>query len=71
MVGLSRSGLAGQVMDENSRRESHDATGVMRHAMVASSLESAAKAEELGLAGEKNHPLVQSFKRSGFDCHLS
>ncbi len=42
-----------RIMDENSRRaEPLDAGQVMRHAMVTSALESAAKAEELGLPGD-------------------
>ncbi len=46
--------LLARIMDENSRRpQPLDATEMMRHAMVASALESAAKAEEVGLAGEK------------------
>jgi (E)-4-hydroxy-3-methylbut-2-enyl-diphosphate synthase len=46
--------LLARIMDENSlRAEPLDATEVMRHAMVTSALESAAKAEELGLAGDK------------------
>ena len=43
-----------RIMDENSGRpQPLDASGIMRHAMVRSALESAAKAEEIGLAGEK------------------
>ncbi len=46
--------LLARVMDENSRLpQPRDATEIMRHAMVTSALESAAKAEEVGLAGEK------------------
>ncbi|HLO63022.1 MAG TPA: flavodoxin-dependent (E)-4-hydroxy-3-methylbut-2-enyl-diphosphate synthase [Azonexus sp.] len=46
--------LLARIMDENSKRsEPLDATEMMRHAMVTSALESAAKAEEVGLAGEK------------------
>ena len=46
--------LLARIMDENSRRpQPLDATEMMRHAMVTSALESAAKAEEVGLAGEK------------------
>ncbi|NJD25748.1 MAG: flavodoxin-dependent (E)-4-hydroxy-3-methylbut-2-enyl-diphosphate synthase [Betaproteobacteria bacterium] len=46
--------LLARIMDENSRRpQPLDATEIMRHAMVTSALESAAKAEEVGLAGEK------------------
>ncbi len=46
--------LLARVMDENSRRaQPKDATEIMREAMVTSALESAAKAEEVGLAGDK------------------
>lgn len=46
--------LLARIMDENSRRpQPLDASEIMRHAMVTSALESAAKAEEVGLAGEK------------------
>ena len=46
--------LLARIMDENSRRpQPLDASAIMRHAMVTSALESAAKAEEVGLAGEK------------------
>ena len=46
--------LLARIMDENSRRpQPLDATETMRDAMVTSALESAAKAEEVGLAGEK------------------
>ena len=46
--------LLARIMDENSRApQPLDATEMMRHAMVTSALESAAKAEEVGLAGDK------------------
>ncbi len=46
--------LAVRMMDENARRpEPEDAEVVMRRAMVASALESARKAEELGLGGDR------------------
>lgn len=46
--------LLARIMDENSRlAQPLDAAEMMRHAMVTSALESAAKAEEVGLAGEK------------------
>lgn len=46
--------LLARIMDENSRLpQPLDATEMMRHAMVTSALESAAKAEEVGLAGDK------------------
>ena len=55
--------LLARVMDENSRRpEPMDAVEVMREAMVASALESAAKAEELGLPGDH---IILSCKVSG------
>jgi (E)-4-hydroxy-3-methylbut-2-enyl-diphosphate synthase len=45
--------LLARLMDENGKRAApKDATGLMREAMVASALESAAKAEELGLPGD-------------------
>ncbi|MCK6390819.1 MAG: flavodoxin-dependent (E)-4-hydroxy-3-methylbut-2-enyl-diphosphate synthase [Azonexus sp.] len=46
--------LLARIMDENSRlAQPLDATEMMRHAMVTSALESAAKAEEVGLSGDK------------------
>jgi (E)-4-hydroxy-3-methylbut-2-enyl-diphosphate synthase len=55
--------LLARVMDENQRRaEPLDAIGIMREAMVASALESAAKAEELGLGRDM---IVLSCKVSG------
>jgi len=55
--------LLARVMDENARRaEPRDATAIMREAMVASALESATRAEELGLPGDH---IVLSCKVSG------
>ena len=55
--------LLARIMDENAKRaEPKDATEIMREAMVASALESAARAEELGLAGDR---IVLSCKVSG------
>ncbi len=55
--------LLARIMDENARRtEPLDAVGVMREAMVTSALESAAKAEELGLPGDR---IILSCKVSG------
>jgi (E)-4-hydroxy-3-methylbut-2-enyl-diphosphate synthase len=55
--------LLARVMDENAKRaQPKDATALMREAMVASALESAAKAEEYGLAGDA---IVLSCKVSG------
>lgn len=55
--------LLARVMDENARSATPlDAVGVMREAMVASALESAVKAEEYGLPGDR---IVLSCKVSG------
>ncbi|MBL8487611.1 MAG: flavodoxin-dependent (E)-4-hydroxy-3-methylbut-2-enyl-diphosphate synthase [Rhodocyclaceae bacterium] len=55
--------LLARVMDDNARRpEPKDATGVMREAMVASALESAGRAVELGLPADR---IVLSCKVSG------
>ncbi|MDP2811794.1 MAG: flavodoxin-dependent (E)-4-hydroxy-3-methylbut-2-enyl-diphosphate synthase [Rhodocyclaceae bacterium] len=55
--------LLARVMDENAKRaQPKDATGIMREAMAASALESAAKAEELGLPGDA---IILSCKVSG------
>ncbi len=55
--------LLARIMDENARSSQPlDATGVMREAMVASALESAAKAEEFGLP--RDH-IILSCKVSG------
>jgi (E)-4-hydroxy-3-methylbut-2-enyl-diphosphate synthase len=55
--------LLARIMDENARRpEPKDAIEIMREAMVTSALESAAQAEQLGLAGDR---IVLSCKVSG------
>ena len=55
--------LLARIMDENAGRPvPKDATEIMREAMVTSALESAARAEELGLAGDR---IVLSCKVSG------
>jgi (E)-4-hydroxy-3-methylbut-2-enyl-diphosphate synthase len=55
--------LLARIMDENARRaQPWHAVDVMREAMVASALESAAKAEEFGLPGDH---IVLSCKVSG------
>ena len=55
--------LLARIMDENARRpDPKDATEIMREAMVTSALESAAQAEQLGLAGDR---IVLSCKVSG------
>jgi (E)-4-hydroxy-3-methylbut-2-enyl-diphosphate synthase len=55
--------LLARIMDENARRaQPRDAIEVMREAMVASALESAQRAEELGLPGDA---IVLSCKVSG------
>ena len=55
--------LLARIMDGNARRSRPlGAVGVMREAMVASALESAARAEDIGLPGER---IVLSCKVSG------
>jgi len=55
--------LLARIMDENAQRpQPKDATEIMREAMVTSALESAVRAEELGLAGDR---IVLSCKVSG------
>jgi len=55
--------LLARLMDENARRpEPRDADAVMREALVASALESAARAEALGLPGDR---IILSCKVSG------
>ncbi len=55
--------LLARMMDENARRERPlEVDEVMRHAVIASALESAARAEELGLPGDR---IILSCKLSG------
>jgi (E)-4-hydroxy-3-methylbut-2-enyl-diphosphate synthase len=55
--------LLARMMDENANsREPRDAADVMREALIVSALESAAKAEEIGLPGDR---IVLSCKVSG------
>ena len=55
--------LLARIMDENAKRaQPRDLTAIMREAMVTSALESAAKAEELGLPGDH---IILSCKVSG------
>ncbi|MEO8409753.1 MAG: flavodoxin-dependent (E)-4-hydroxy-3-methylbut-2-enyl-diphosphate synthase [Propionivibrio sp.] len=55
--------LLARIMDDNARcAEPRDAVAVMREAMVTSALESAARAEELGLPGDH---IILSCKVSG------
>ncbi len=55
--------LLARMMDENARAPRPlDVQEVMRHAVIASALESAARAEELGLPGER---IILSCKLSG------
>ncbi|MCF8199437.1 MAG: flavodoxin-dependent (E)-4-hydroxy-3-methylbut-2-enyl-diphosphate synthase [Sulfuritalea sp.] len=55
--------LLARIMDENAKRpDPKNATEIMREAMVTSALESAAQAEDLGLAGDR---IVLSCKVSG------
>ncbi|MFA5082724.1 MAG: flavodoxin-dependent (E)-4-hydroxy-3-methylbut-2-enyl-diphosphate synthase [Hydrogenophilaceae bacterium] len=55
--------LLARMMDDNGKRAvPHEPEEVMRHALIASALESAARAEELGLAGDR---IILSCKMSG------
>jgi (E)-4-hydroxy-3-methylbut-2-enyl-diphosphate synthase len=55
--------LLARMMDENGRRaEPHQPEQVMRNALIVSALESAARAEELGLAADR---IILSCKLSG------
>jgi (E)-4-hydroxy-3-methylbut-2-enyl-diphosphate synthase len=61
--------LLARIMDENAKsNEPKDASYVMREALITSSLESAAKAEEIGLARNK---IVLSCKVSGVQDLIS
>jgi (E)-4-hydroxy-3-methylbut-2-enyl-diphosphate synthase len=61
--------LLGRVMDENARRaEPWEASRVMREALIASALESAAKAQEIGLGADR---IVLSCKVSGVQDLIS
>ena len=67
---LDQSVLA-RIMDENAGRAvPRDAMAVMREALVTSALESAAKAEEYGLA-RQDHPVGQGQQRAGPDRGVS
>ncbi|MGB7540778.1 MAG: flavodoxin-dependent (E)-4-hydroxy-3-methylbut-2-enyl-diphosphate synthase, partial [Burkholderiales bacterium] len=56
-------GLLARLMDENARApEPHESDAVMREALIVSALESATRAEELGLPGDR---IVLSCKVSG------
>lgn len=62
-------GVLARIMDENAKRaEPFDAVGVMREAMVVSALESAARAEMLGLPGDR---IILSCKVSGVQDLIS
>ena len=55
--------LLARMMDDNARRaEPHEPEQVMRNALIVSALESAARAESLGLAGDR---IILSCKLSG------
>jgi (E)-4-hydroxy-3-methylbut-2-enyl-diphosphate synthase len=55
--------LLARMMDENAQRaEPHEPDHVMRNALIVSALESAARAESLGLAGDR---IILSCKLSG------
>lgn len=62
-------GVLARIMDENAKRsEPLHAVGVMREAMVVSALESAARAEMLGLPGDR---IILSCKVSGVQDLIS
>ena len=52
-------GLVAQMMDENARMQPLDADQMMREVMVASALQSAARAEQIGAGPRSHHPVVQ------------
>jgi (E)-4-hydroxy-3-methylbut-2-enyl-diphosphate synthase len=55
--------LLARMMDENAqRKQPHEPDQVMRHALIVSALESAARAESLGLPGDR---IILSCKLSG------
>ena len=61
--------LLAQMMDENAKRaEPHDARQIMYRALIASAIESARRAEEIGLAGEQ---IILSCKVSGVQDLIS
>ncbi len=60
--------LLARMMDANAKLAApREADAVMREALIVSALESAAKAEEIGLPGQPHHPLVQGLRRAGPD----
>ena len=67
---LDQSGLAGPQWTKSRRAEPLDAAEMMRQAMVASALESAAKAEGGRVGRRPDHPLRARFQRPGSDRHL-
>ena len=63
--------LLAQLMDENSARaEPWDAKSVMYEALITSAIESARRAEEMGMDGRPDHPVVQGQRRAGPDLGL-
>ena len=63
--------LLARMMDENARRtQPHAAGAVMREALVVSALESAARAEDLGLPGRSHRAVVQGEWGAGSDRGL-
>ncbi len=61
--------LLARMMDDNAqRREPHEPDQVMRHALIASALDSAKRAEELGLAADR---IILSCKLSGVQDLIS
>ena len=63
--------LLARLMDENARSsEPKDAAHVMREALVTSAVDSAQRAEELGLPARTHHPVVQGVRCAGPDRRL-
>jgi len=61
--------LLARMMDDNAqRREPHEPEEVMRHALIASALDSAKRAEELGLGADR---IILSCKLSGVQDLIS
>ena len=61
--------LLGRMMDDNARRAvPHEPEEVMRHALIASALDSAKRAEELGLGADR---IILSCKLSGVQDLIS
>ena len=60
-----------RLMDENSTSaDPKTAAEVMQEAMVVSAIESARRAEELGLSADRHYPVVQGQRGAEPDCRL-